>query len=90
MDVWLLHHVRHARNDDGTVDHVDELGDLTWDEWDGDDLKLLGVYATEAAARARIERARTLPGFDAEPDCFTVSSWTVDEDHWTEGFSTAE
>ena len=88
MEVFLLYHVRHAHNPDGTVDHVDEDGELAWDEWDGDDLKLLGVYSTEAAAQARIEQARTLPGFAAEPDCFFADEWTVDKDHWTDGFVT--
>jgi hypothetical protein len=61
MRVILLWHVRHARNLDGSPTvHRDESGELTWDEWDGDDLKLLGVYSTEQRVKDRIERARLL------------------------------
>jgi hypothetical protein len=89
VEVFLLWHVRHARNLDGSpVDHVDEHGELSWDEEDGDDVKLLGVYSTESRAHDRIERARLTPGFSDEPDCFTVSRYVVDEDTWSEGFAT--
>lgn len=56
----------------------------------GDDVKLLGVYSSDAAARARIESARTLPGFSDEPDCFQTTLYTLDKDEWTEGFSIVE
>ncbi|MCC8251078.1 DUF7336 domain-containing protein [Saccharothrix luteola] len=89
MQVFLLWHVRHARDLDGSpVEHVDGDGELTWDEWDGDDLKLLGVYSTESRARERIERAKSTPGFADEPDCFMVDPHEIDEDAWTEGFIT--
>ncbi|TQM83826.1 hypothetical protein FHX81_6254 [Saccharothrix saharensis] len=88
MEVYILWHVRHARNLDGSVEHVDGTGELRWDEEDGDDLKIPGVYSTGARARERIERARTTPGFADEPDCFTVVRHVVDEDAWTEGFVT--
>jgi hypothetical protein len=50
------------------------------------DVYFLGVYSTEARAQDRMRRARTLPGFAAEPGCFIVAEYTLDEDHWTEGF----
>ena len=86
-EVYILWHVRHAPNDDGSVEHVDGDGELWWHEEDGDDLKILGVYSTEARARERIERARTTPGFADEPDCFMVDRRVVDRDAWTEGFA---
>ena len=89
MEVFLLHHINHAANPDGTVDHVDDNGMLAWNEQEGDSLKLLGVYSSEQAARARIERARSKPGFDVEPDCFLVEGYLLDEDQWTEGFISA-
>ncbi|MEU4763238.1 hypothetical protein AB0H12_08270 [Actinosynnema sp. NPDC023794] len=89
MEVFLLWHVRHARNLDGSpVGHVDEDGEPSYHEEDGDDVKLLGVYSTESRARDRIERARLTPGFSEEPDCFEVSRYGVDEDTWSEGFVT--
>jgi hypothetical protein len=53
----------------------------------GDDAKLLGVYSSDAAAQARIESARALPGFSDEPDCFHITLYTLDKDELTEGFS---
>jgi hypothetical protein len=78
MEIFLLWHVRHAGNVDGTLTvHRDEEGELVWDEEEGDDLKILGVYSTEERAQDRITRARQLPGFRDEPDCFYVSAYTV-------------
>jgi hypothetical protein len=89
VDVYLLWHVRHARWLDGRpATHRDEEGVLIWDEEDGDNLKILGVYSSEARAEDRIQRARELPGFEDEPDCFYVNHYTVDRDEWVEGFVT--
>ena len=85
MDVYVLHHVSHAGNCDG-VHHQD--GEVRIDEQAGDDVKLLGCYSTEECAQERIDRARLLPGFAEEPDCFTVSRYVIDRDEWTEGFVT--
>jgi hypothetical protein len=89
VEVFLLWHVRHALLTDGQPPHhVDAEGELAWDEEDGDDVKLLGVYSTEQKAQDRICRARSLPGFREEPDCFLVDRYPVDEDQWAEGFIT--
>lgn len=81
MEVFLLWHVRHAPFLDGRpTRHRDEDGALSWDEEDGDDVKLLGVYSTEQKARDRVLRARELPGFQDEPDCFLVDASAVDEE----------
>jgi hypothetical protein len=89
VDVFLLWHVRHAPFIDARpTRHRDEGGALIWDEEDGDDLKMLGVYSSEQKAQDRIVRARKLPGFRNEPDCFIVDAYTLDKDHWTEGFIT--
>jgi hypothetical protein len=87
VDVFLLWHVRHAPFADGRpTRHRDAAGELDWDEEAGDDLKVLGVYSTDQNARDRITRARALPGFHEEPDCFLIDQYTVDEDRWAEGF----
>jgi hypothetical protein len=86
MDVFLLRHIRHARNLDGSPTVHRENGELIWDEEEGDDLKLLGVYSSEQRAQERIQRARVLPGFQQEPDCFMVDTYRLDEDQWTDGF----
>jgi hypothetical protein len=70
--------------------HLDDDGSPLCDEQAGDDAKLLGVYSSDAAAQARIESARTLPGFSDEPDRFHITPSTLDKDEWAEGFSIAE
>lgn len=86
MDVFILWHVRHARNLDGSpIEHRDESGELLIDE-EYDDIKTVGVYADEISAMEAIDRARTREGFRDEPNCFHADRYTVGEDHWTEGF----
>ncbi len=53
---------------------------------DFDDVKLVGVSSSPEAAAAAVARAQSRPGFFDEPDCFTIDSYTVDEDNWTDGF----
>ena len=49
-------------------------GEPTWNEDYGDDVKLLGVYSTEERALERANRARRLPGFRDELECFSCRS----------------
>ncbi|WP_208298621.1 DUF7336 domain-containing protein [Streptomyces liangshanensis] len=56
------------------------------DERDGDDVKLLGVFSTRERAEAGRERARVLPGFRDEPECFVVDGYELDVGTWGEGF----
>ncbi|MFC7597492.1 hypothetical protein ACFQU3_19395 [Terrabacter sp. GCM10028922] len=47
MDVFLVWHVRHARNLDGSpTEHRDEDGELAYDE-EYDDFKIIGAYEDE-------------------------------------------
>lgn len=66
---------------------------------DVEDIKMIGVYTTEALALAAIDRLQLQPGFqdypriveataDADPNGFQVCEYRLDEDHWTEGFVT--
>jgi hypothetical protein len=82
----MLFHISHALRDEEPLRHLDEEGDPLCDEQAGDDVKIMGVYSSAAAAQARIESARTLPGFKDEPGCFQVSRYTLDKDEWAEGF----
>jgi hypothetical protein len=60
--------------------------------WHGDDLdegpdaKLLGVYSSEDAARDRVQRASSLPGFVDHPDAFEIVRYEIDHDGWTTGY----
>ena len=51
-----------------------------------EDVKLIGAYSTEEAALAAIARLVVQPGFRDYPDHFSIDSYPIDMDHWTEGF----
>jgi len=53
-----------------------------------EDIKLIGVYSSEAAANSAVARAKSLPGFSQTPAGFHVQAYPLDKDHWTEGFVT--
>jgi hypothetical protein len=55
---------------------------------DAEDVKLIGIYSTEAGAAASISRLSGQPGFVDHPDGFHVERYSIDQDHWTEGFVT--
>jgi len=87
LKVYMVRHVRHAKFLNGLpTRHRGEDGEFIWDEEDGDDLKELGIYATQEEAEARIQRARDQEGFRDEPDCFMIDEYVLGEDFWTEGF----
>lgn len=60
--------------------HVHEFED------GADDEKLIGVYRTEENAKLAIERLRVQPGFVDLPNGFEVCPYTLDKDHWEEGY----
>jgi hypothetical protein len=62
------------------VQHVHELED------ESEDVKLIGVYSSQVAAAAAVERLRRRPGFSDTPDGFHIERYSVDEDHWASGF----
>lgn len=47
---------------------------------------LIGVYSSKQEASAAIERMKDKPGFGDFPQGFEVCPYTLDHDHWTEGF----
>lgn len=58
-------------------------------EWLGrDEVKFIGVYATQSDAEAAVSRLRLQPGFRDWPAGFVIHECDLGEDHWTEGFST--
>jgi hypothetical protein len=88
-DAYLVHHIhREAFLDGPTTEQRDHGGELVWDEPQGDDIKLLGVFSTETGALQPVEHARAQSGFHDEPDCFLVSAHIVDEETWTDGYVT--
>jgi len=55
---------------------------------DDEDVKDIGVYRTEEAARAAIDRLGTQPGFRDHPEGWSISRMRLNQDHWPEGFVT--
>ncbi len=47
---------------------------------------LIGVYSSEAEARAAIERVKNQSGFADFHQGFQICPYELDHDHWTEGF----
>ncbi len=59
---------------------------LQHERTDSEHVKFIGVYSSQKAAKATIQRLRLQPGFSDYPDGFTVDAYEFDKDHWTEGF----
>jgi hypothetical protein len=54
-----------------------------------DDIELLiGVYSSEAEAKAAIERVKNKRGFAEFQEGFQICPYQIDRDQWTEGFIT--
>jgi len=76
------------------VQHLHTLADGT------EDIKIIGLYDSEPAAIAAINRIKDQPGFTNSPqivdrdsveenlDGFYIDEYQVNEDHWREGFMT--
>lgn len=69
-------------------------------EWDDDDVKMIGVYSSRLEAERAVERIRTQPGFvdyprivdprkDEDPNGFYIDEFELDQDEWREGFVSA-
>lgn len=59
-----------------------------WRDEDNDETyKEIGHYSSREKANQVIEKYKTLPGFYAYPDCFTIDKVKIDCDFWTEGFN---
>jgi hypothetical protein len=55
---------------------------------DEEDIKMIGVYATEQLAQEAVERLRQQPGFCDAPEGFHISRYELNRDHWIEGYFT--
>ena len=59
------------------VEESDERGDLEL---------LIGIYKSEADAKAAVDRASGKPGFSDHPEGFQIHPHQLGQDDWTEGF----
>ena len=66
---------------------------------ESEDIKIIGIYTSSEAALEAIERAKILTGFadypqlinplkDEEENGFYIDEYSLDEDHWTDGYVT--
>jgi len=53
-----------------------------------EDVKFIGIYSSREKAESAISRLVLQQGFKDFPDGFNIDQYTIDEDHWTEGFVT--
>lgn len=53
---------------------------------DTKDIKMIGVYSTEALAQAALTRVSVQPGFRDAVEGFSIDAYPIDKDHWTEGY----
>jgi hypothetical protein len=51
-----------------------------------EDVKFIGVYATEAEAKKAIDRLKNKPGFKDLTGAFNYSEYEINKDHWGEGY----
>jgi len=51
-----------------------------------EEVKLIGVYSSESAAKAAIQRLQKQPGFRDRPDGFHIDPYDMDKDHWQDGY----
>lgn len=72
-----------------TRDSVFVLQHVAREDQDDEDVKFIGVYSSRATAEAAVARLRQQPGFSAYRDGFHLDEYTIDMDHWTEGFAQA-
>ncbi len=64
------------------VQHVHEMEDSE------EDVKMIGVYSTQGTAEQAVARLQLQPGFSDVPEGFCIDRYSLDEDHWTEGYVT--
>lgn len=65
------------------LQHTQHIGD------DAEDVKLIGVFSSEAAANGAIADLLIKPGFSAHPEGFHIDRYEVDRIWWSDGFVTA-
>ncbi|MBS0253645.1 MAG: hypothetical protein JSS36_00160 [Proteobacteria bacterium] len=53
------------------------------------DVKLIGVYSSHDAANSAVARLTVQPGFRGHPNGFSIDCYTIDKDHWVEGYGPA-
>jgi len=64
------------------VQHVHEIDE------DNEDVKLIGVYSSMENAKKSVERLKLQPGFSETQEGFNIEKYTLNKDHWIDGYVT--
>jgi len=56
----------------------------------GDDAKLIGVYRKRSDCEEAIARLKDKSGFQVYPAGFQIEEYSLNKDHWMEGFVSGE
>jgi hypothetical protein len=52
----------------------------------GDDVKMIGAFASRVSADSAVSELITRAGFKALPNGFSIDEYEIDQIHWKEGF----
>jgi hypothetical protein len=52
-----------------------------------EDVKIIGIYSSAENARSAITRLQERPGFGDSPGEFFIDEYSLNHDHWSEGFA---
>jgi homoserine kinase type II len=76
----------------GADDKITDLAYVVYHEFEHpegvDNVRLIGLFSQETDANRAIEHLQAKPGFQRHEDGFSVGTYQLDKDHWTEGFFT--
>jgi homoserine kinase type II len=70
------------------MDRVFVLQHVARENTSEEDVKFIGVYSTRESAEAAVQRLLDKPGFRDDSEGFHIDEYSLDEDHWPEGFVT--
>lgn len=51
-----------------------------------EDVKIIGIFTSDASARTAVDRAKQRPGFSEAIDGFHIDAYELDKEQWVEGF----
>ena len=69
------------------LQHMYEYGDNLQHE----EIKTIGIYSSRQKAEKVVDIYQDLPGFSTRGvECFYIDEYEIDQDHWSEGFFSAD
>lgn len=59
-----------------------------YERGDSEDVKVIGIFASQSDAETVVERLRKQDGFKDAPDGFSIDSYVIGRCFWSDGFET--